>query len=171
MAELENLNNDSNSSWGGIRPNAGRPKGSMNEATKLRMEVKAAFQERVAKNADALFNAQFNLAKGEQYLMWKHKVGSGAKERTVVEVVDDLEIIKSYINDELDVGDGEFYYISTKPANGMAIDSLLDRSFGKSEQNLKLGNDPENPLTMPTNPELVANWQKYLEQQTKDGQP
>lgn len=131
MADLENSNEKS--SWGGTRPGAGRPEGSMNEATKERMRVKAAFQERVAKNADVLFNSQFNLARGEQYLMWRHKVGSGNKERTIVEVVDDPEIIKAYLDETLETDGDEFYYISTKPANGMAIDSMLDRTFGKAD--------------------------------------
>lgn len=141
------MKGDSKNGWGGAREGAGRHKGSMNEATKQRMKIKAAFQERVAKSADRLFNAQFNLATGEQYLYWKHKVGSGVKERTIVEVVTDPEVIKAYLDDTLDYVKGdEFYYISTKPANGMAIDSLLDRTFGKADQSMKLGNDPENPL-------------------------
>lgn len=139
MSDLEKLgSSEEKPKWGGPRPNSGRPKGSMNEATKERLAIKHAFQERVAQHADQLFNAQFNLATGEQYLMWKHKIGSGTKERTVVEIVDDLEIIKDYLDDKLATTDDEYYYISTKPANGIAIDSLLDRSFGKSEQHMDL---------------------------------
>lgn len=134
MAELENSKEKSN--WGGARPGAGRPEGSMNPETAERMKVKSAFIKRVNNNADRLFNSQFNLAVGEQYLMWKHKVGSGNKERTVVEVVDDLEVIKAYLDDTLETNGDEYYYISTKPANGMAIDSLLNRSFGKAEEKI-----------------------------------
>lgn len=134
MGELETSKDKS--SWGGARGGAGRPKGSMNPETVERMKVKAAFIKRVNHNADRLFNSQFNLAVGEQYLMWKHKVGSGNKERVVVEVVDDLETIKAYLDETLDTADGEFYFISTKPANGMAIDSLLNRSFGKAEEKI-----------------------------------
>lgn len=132
MAELENLKNESKG-WGGAREGAGRLKGGMNEKTKERLAIKQAFQERVASNADRLFNAQFNLAVGEQYLMYRHKVGTGNKERTVTEIVDDPEVIKAYINNELDTDDGEYYFISTKPANATAIDSMLDRSFGKAD--------------------------------------
>lgn len=134
--DLENLKNDSSSSWGGSRDGAGRPKGSMNPETIERMKVKAEFIKRVNNNAHKLFNAQFNLAVGEQYLMWKHKVGSGNKERVVVETITDEEVIKAYLDDTLDINDGEFYFISTKPANGMAIDSLLNRSFGKAEEKI-----------------------------------
>jgi hypothetical protein len=142
MSEVESL--EEKSSWGGARPGSGRPKGSMNQETKNRLAVKKAYQDRVAKNADRLFNAQFNLAVGEQYLMWKHKVGTGTKERVVVEVVDDPDVIKAYLDETLDIEDGEWYFISTKPANGMAIDSMLDRSFGKAEAKIDMttnGND------------------------------
>lgn len=134
MAEFENL--EDKPKWGGARPGSGRPQGSMNPETIERMKTKAAFISRVNKNADRLFNSQFNLATGEQYLMWKHTVGSGAKARTVVEVIEDIETIKAYLDDTLDVGNDEYYYISTKPANGFAIDSLLNRSFGKAEEKI-----------------------------------
>lgn len=142
-------NQKKKSGVGGARPGAGRPKGSMNESTRERMKIKQAFQERVAQNADRLFNAQFNLATGEQYLMWKHKVGNGAKERTIVEVVDDLETIKGYLDGTLDINESEFYFISTKPANGSAIDSMLDRSFGKADSTIDMttnGKDLPTPI-------------------------
>lgn len=139
---IDNSNEKSN--WGGYRPGAGRPKGSMNPATKERLAIKHAFQDRVAQNADRLFNSQFNLAVGEQYLMVKRKVGSGSKERTVVEVVQSLETIKAYLNDELDEGDDEYFYVSTKPANGMALDSMLDRAFGKAEAKLDMTTNGDN---------------------------
>lgn len=146
--QLDNSKDNSNS-WGGARPGAGRPKGSMNEATKRRMAIKQVFQDRVARNADRLFNAQFNLAVGEQYLMHRHKVGTGNKERTVVEVVDDLNTIKEYLDGTLADGDGsEYFFINTKPANGMAIDSLLDRAFGKADS--KVENTGEQKLIIET---------------------
>lgn len=144
--ELGNL--DDKPKWGGPRPNSGRPKGSMNPATKTRVATKAAFQDRVARNADRLFNSQFNLATGEQYLMWKHEVGSGAKTRTVVEIVEDPEIIKSFLDDTLDQASDEYYFISTKPANNMALDSLLNRSFGKADE--KIENSGEQKIIIET---------------------
>lgn len=144
---LENLNDKP--SWGGARPGSGRPKGSMNQETKDRLALKKELQDRIARQADRLFNAQFNLALGEQYLMCKRKVGSGAKERTVVEVVDNLETIKAYINGELEENDREeYHFISTKPANGMALDSMLDRAFGKADS--KVENTGQQKLIIET---------------------
>lgn len=137
-------NSKEKSKWGGSRPGAGRPQGGMNSSTKERLAIKQAFQDRVARNADKLFNSQFNLASGEQYLMWKHKIGSGTKERTIVEVVTDLDVIKSYLDETLESDTDEYYYISTKPANGNAIDSMLDRAFGKADATLDVTTNGEN---------------------------
>lgn len=145
---LEHESLENNSSWGGARQGAGRPKGSQNEATKERLAIKQAFQDRVAANADRLFNSQFNLATGEQYLMCKRIVGIGTKQRVVTDVVDSVETIKDYINGDLDNSDDEYYFISTKPANGMAIDSMLDRAFGKADT--KVENTGEQKLIVET---------------------
>jgi hypothetical protein len=135
VSELE-TSNDNSSGWGGMRNGAGRPKGSMNPSTKERMKIKEAFQARVAANADRLFNSQFNLATGEQYLMCKTTVGTGAQRKTVTEIIQDPETIQAYINGELDDSEDEWYFISTKPANGMALDSMLDRAFGRAESKI-----------------------------------
>ncbi len=34
--------------------------------------------------------------------------------------------------------DGEFYFITTKEPNNFAIDSMLDRTFGKSTNNVDI---------------------------------
>lgn len=142
------------SSWGGARPGAGRPKGSMNPASKERAAAKKEFQDRVAQNVDRLFNAQFNLATGEQYLMWRHKVGMGVKEKTIVEVIDDPEVIKQFINEELDNPD-DYYFISTKPANNSAVDSMLDRAFGKADS--KIENTGDQTITVVTRKHNAAS--------------
>lgn len=116
---------------GGRRPGAGRAKGSVNKATKEMKEARKAFIERVNKNVDKLFNAQLDLAIGEKYLMVIKTVGKGAKQRRETSIVTDPELIKQYLDDELEVTDEEYYFMTTKPANNQALDSLLNRSFGK----------------------------------------
>jgi hypothetical protein len=123
---------------GGARPGAGRPKLEMTPAGIERREVKKAFEDRVARNADKLFNVQFNLARGEQYLMCKSTTGHGKNRRTEVDIITDPELIKAYINGDIENDEDEFYFISTKPANGQAIDSMLDRAFGKAPQKLEM---------------------------------
>lgn len=167
MADLDS-SKDNSSGWGGARDGAGRPKGSMNSDSKERMKVKAAFIQRVNKNADRLFNAQFDLAIGEKYLMVKRVEGEGKNRKTWVEVVTDVETIKDYLDDDgetlnKDAGE-DFYYLTTKPANGMAIDSLLNRAIGKPEDKVLMGEDPDNPLPSPVvaDPALAAKFAEFL---------
>lgn len=138
------------SNWGGKREGAGRPKGSMNYDTKQRMAIKKAFEDRIHQNADRLLSAALTKALGESFLMHKYTVGSGAKSRTETEIVTDVDTIVAYLNDELEIsaGDNEYYYISTRPVDVLALKDLLDRAFGKSPQ--KVENTGEQKLIIET---------------------
>lgn len=123
---------------GGRRPGAGRPKGAANYNTRQRAAIKKAFEDRIHSNADRLLNAALTKALGESFLIHKYTVGSGAKTRVETEVVSDVELIISYLNDELNnLPDNEFYYISTKPVDVYAINTLYDRAFGKPNQKIE----------------------------------
>jgi len=128
---------------GGARPGAGRPKGGMNESTKIRMAAKQEFQRRVVTMSDQLFNAQYDLAIGEKFLLVKRVEGEGRNRKTWIETVTDLQTIKEYLEDDgYSLNDGEdFYYMSTKPANNMALDSLLNRAYGKPDEKLEVKGD------------------------------
>ncbi len=155
------------SNWGGKREGAGRPKGSMNESSKERARTKAAYIARVNKNADKLFNAQLDLAIGEKYLLVRRTKGEGKKKKTWVEVVTDIETIKQFIDDGgASLNDGEdYYYMTTKPANNMAIDSLLNRSLGKPEERVDITSGGEQisaNLNDLSDEELHARIESYL---------
>lgn len=124
---------------GGARAGGGRKPGGQNVKTREREAVLEAFRLRVQKHTDRLFNAQANLATGEQYLYCKTTTtDSKGKQTTHTEIVTDPETIRQYLDGELDDSDDEYYYISTKPANNMAIDSLLNRAFGTPNKNIDL---------------------------------
>jgi len=127
---LENLKNNS-SSWGGARDNAGRPKGSENEETKKRRVVEKEFKQRVLKNTDELINSQISLAKGVQmlYCIEKDKDGKNKKPR----LVDSQQEIEKYLEGNYD-NNKEYYFITTERPDNRAIDSLLDRVFGRATQ-------------------------------------
>jgi len=131
---------DNSKSWGGAREGAGRPKGSENEDTKIRRVAEQNFKTRVANQVDRIFNSQLDLAIGEKYLMVKRVEGEGKNRRTWVEVVTDLETIKQFIDDDgasLNADAGEdYYYMTTKPANNQALDSLMNRAFGKPKESV-----------------------------------
>lgn len=131
---------------GGKRPGAGRKKGGKNAATLEKEAVYAAYRQRVMQNADLLLDSQLHLAKGLTYLYKiekKKKVGprggvSYEAQRPVL--VTDPEEMRAYIEGTLVEGDAEdendpgatYYYLTAKDPDNRAIDSMLDRSFGKA---------------------------------------
>lgn len=127
------------------RKGPGRPLGSMNKATMETKVAKKRFIERVNQHVDDLFNAQLSLAQGEQVLMVQITEGEGKNQRRYHEVVEDKETIKQYLDYEGGVGDNEnpsdakhWYYLTTRAANNQAIDSLLNRSFGKAPDKVEV---------------------------------
>jgi flagellar biosynthesis chaperone FliJ len=128
----------------------GRKAGVVSESKMVLNEQKKALQERIAKHADQLFNAQFNLAIGQTmlFVQTKERDSKGKLLRSYVERVESQETIKEYLEDENALNDDEhYYYITTRPANNQAIANLLDRAFGKPKENIELGEDPDAPLT------------------------
>lgn len=122
---------------GGPRPGSGRPKGKQDARTLDRIRVLQAYKQRILNNADKLLNAQLALAVGVSHLFRVDEtVVDGKTKREHVLVTDPDEIKK--VLDENDGGDGKvdesYYYISTKDPDNRAIDSMLDRTFGKAVQ-------------------------------------
>lgn len=132
---------------GGARKGAGKPKGSKNEKTREREAILEGFRQRVESHADRLFNAQASLATGEQYLFVTiTSTDKSGKSTRRTETVTDHETIKAYLDETLDNDDSEYYYLSTKPANNMAIDSLLNRAFGTPNKNIDLKSNGQTIL-------------------------
>lgn len=148
--KLENLNSNQDESakpkHGGPRPNSGRKKGKFTPEKLEAMKVKEAFTQRVLKHADRLFNAQMALAVGEQVLMVKvtERGPKGAKTRVYHEQVTDMATIKEFLDDSdgmpTNLGDDDrWYYLSTRPANNQALDSLINRALGKVPETIDIG--------------------------------
>lgn len=168
MAEIEKLNHilekDGRKTNGGARPGAGRPKHSKNPKTIEREEAARQFKERVATNVDRLFNAQLDKALGEKYLMVITTTGEGAKQKRETTIVIDPETIKSFLDSGEDPKFGEqneYYFISTKPADNMALDSLLNRSFGRATEKIELEHSGEVGDGS-VDPEIAAEFADYL---------
>ena len=128
---------------GGKLPGAGRPKGPRSLAKMTKAEAKERFISRVQQNVDTLFNAQLSLAKGEQHLFVKYHTGEGKDRRAHIDIVTDPETISQYLTDDgyalnKESGEDEYYFISTRPANNQAIDSLLNRAFGKAPEKIEI---------------------------------
>lgn len=125
---------------GGKREGSGRPKGAKNFDISERKIAEQEIKRRVIKNLPKLLNSQFNLAFGRTYL-FKVEIEEGKeKKRKHVLVTNTKEIqrVLDETNGEGGVVGEEYYYITTKDPDSRAIDSLIDRTFGKARQNLGL---------------------------------
>jgi hypothetical protein len=99
------------------------------------LKIREAFNQNVMRAATKLFNAQFGLAVGEQSLYVKKSI----RGKIVIELVEDEETIKEFLVDDgasINAENRSHYYLATKPANNMAIDSLLNRALGKAPDKL-----------------------------------
>jgi len=137
--EDETLKDISNSTWGGARPNAGRPRGSENEETRKKRVVEEEFKQRVLRSANKLISSQMNLAQGVQMLYVIEKTEKGANKKP--RLITDQETIEKYLAGELDDNTNEYYFITTERPDNRALDSLFDRVFGKSVNNIDVTSD------------------------------
>lgn len=152
---------------GGVRPGAGRKKGQVNEETKLKRAAEKKFKIRAAKLSHKLFNAQLSLALGEQSLYVKRKKG----DKTITERIEDEDTIVQYLNGELDDDDNEYYYLSKKSPDNKALDSILDRTFGKARQamDIDLTSDDEPINITPVSVTILKDFKQYMLESTKNG--
>lgn len=143
---------------GGPQPGSGRPKGKLNKSTLEAMAVKKKYLQRIRKNADRLFNAQFSLATGTQMLFVIHTDSKGRRGKP--ELVTDVDIISRFL-DENEGMDGsmkindysegsacdDYFFLTTKLPDSKTITDMLDRALGKPDQKLVLGDDDpqDNP--------------------------
>lgn len=152
---------------GGKRPGAGRKPGKKLPKTLERERVLEAIRQRTMKIADRIVDKQLVLVNGQQFLYridktWV-KTGKGEtsgywkNEKPVLvesegEIRDYLERLSDEANgdieDDKDPGTA-YYFITVKEPSNQAIDSMLDRTFGKSTQSTKLvdDNDKSIPIT------------------------
>jgi hypothetical protein len=114
---------------GGWRANSGRPRGSKNKLTKEAKSKERTVKERVLKNLDSLINAQLTLAKGQNFLYEIKMKNVGDRRKPVHVLVTDQKKIKAFLDGELE---GEYFYVTSKEPDSKAIDSLLDRAFGRA---------------------------------------
>jgi hypothetical protein len=137
--------------------NGGRPPGRKNNKTLALEAEHEAFQQLVLQNLRPLFDAQLSLAKGisQVYRVTTGPRG-GRSDPELVTSQDELHEAIQAIHAGGGYGDiaedeggeeGEeggtithrYYFLTTKAPDGRAIDSLLDRVFGKSVQRIAGG--------------------------------
>lgn len=142
----DNSNDNKKKNHGGARPGAGFPKGQLKKKTLEAMKVKDAVTQRILGNIDKLYNAQMNLAVGEQVLMKKitERGPKGGVARVYHEQVTNIQEIIDYLDENegapgtVGGDDDVYYYLSTRPANNQALDSLMNRALGKVPEKLEV---------------------------------
>ena len=123
---------------GGVRPGGGRPPGSKNKKTIKQEIAKRAFEQRILRNLNPLLTAQMNLAQGVAHLFridkWKDPETKQWHSKHVL--VEDSKEIQEVL--DTCKGNGvvnkKYYYITTRDPDNRALDSLIDRLFGRAVQ-------------------------------------
>lgn len=143
---------------GGPRPGAGRPKGAVSLETKERLAIRKEFEDRIHNSANVLLNAALTKALGESFLIRKitERDSKGKVLRVYHETVTDQQTILQYFDEGMpnDFGDDdEYYYISTKPVDMVAVKELYDRAFGRPLQKSEVGGPGGEPLGLGLTPE------------------
>lgn len=132
---------------GGPQPGSGRPKGSLSPKTLQRERTLAELRKMIAAKADVLFRAQMAVACGLSFL-FRIDVDEEGKRKKAEHVTCESEI-KEYF--ELHHGEpGEmgkaFYYVTTIKPDNQAIDSLLNRTFGRPKETVELSGPDGAPI-------------------------
>lgn len=136
---------------GGARPGAGRKKGGKNQNVLERERVLAALRQKAMAVADSLLYNQLSLARGQTFLYkiekyWetvgKTKVLRSKKPKLVTSQYDIELFLEGKLKsaEENEIGD-TYYFLTTKEPNNQAIDSILDRTFGRASQSLAISGD------------------------------
>jgi hypothetical protein len=126
----------------------GRPKGSKASSTLEREAVLKEFRMKVMRAADVLFTSQLHIARGQTYLYKIEKellVGPKGGKKYVKSkpiLVESQSEIEQYLLGLVEEGDPDdendplatYYFLTAKDPDNKAIDSLLDRTFGKATQ-------------------------------------
>lgn len=118
------------------------------------------FRQKVMQSADVLYASQMTLARGQTYLyrIDKEEIigpkGGKSYRNKKPELVTSQWEIEEYLQGLIEEGDKDdendphaaYYFLTTKDPDNKAIDSMLDRTWGKATQ--PFAGDPNNPLTL-----------------------
>lgn len=130
---------------GGKRRGAGRPKGSRSPHTIERDLALKHMRARVVEATDHLLTSQMAVAHGLTFL-YVIKTVKGKRQKP--RVVKDQATIEMYLADELINSRDEYFFMATERPNTAAIDSLFDRTYGRSVQTLNDDDDKDDSRTI-----------------------
>ena len=129
---------------GGHREGSGRKKGQYSKETLDRMRMERVMKERIVRATNKLLDSQMNLARGCQYLFKIKKVLNEKTgtyyipKGTKSDIVKDRQEIADYLEGKFDQDETlAYYFITTDKPDSRALDSLLDRTYGRATQKVE----------------------------------
>ena len=129
----------------------GRPKGSKEAATLEREAVLREYRVRVCGQAQRLLDAELAVAQGCSYLYRKPKSAPKGEPRKA-ERVTDPEIIRKFLDGELDTDETDWYFITTERPDTLTIRGMLDRLWDKPGQRHEVSGPEGKPLVIQWQP-------------------
>ncbi len=133
---------------GGKRQNAGAPKGTIQRRSLEKSAVARALRERTMAHADNLFNAQLTKAVGSVmvFRVDEEETGGGKTKRVHTHLTDPDEIKRVLDKNEGGAGivGNDYYFVTNIAPDNRAIDSMLDRTFGKAMQPVEVSDQSEH---------------------------
>ncbi len=144
---------------GGKRQNAGAPKGTIQRRSLEKSAVARALRERTMAHADNLFNAQLTKAVGSVMVFRvDEEAGNGKTKRVHTQITDPDEIKR--VLDKNEGGAGiigkDYYFVTNIAPDNRAIDSMLDRTFGKAMQPIEVSENSDELTQLKNQIEKVA---------------
>jgi len=136
---------------GGYRPGSGMKKGMHTKKVLEEKEALLYIRNRVLKSIEPIVSSQMNLAQGVQFLfkIETKNVKEGktwVRKRSKPILITSEEEIARYLAGDFEDSKDEYYFMTAQKPDNKALDSLLDRVFGKASQRILL--DPESQLTI-----------------------
>lgn len=134
---------------GGKREGAGLPKGFKFPETLNKEEARKQMQAYILKRLQPLLQAQSSLARGLQYVYQivdtKDDRGKVLKREHIQikdpdQIAHALDVMEGFVDAE----DGEYFYLTAEKPDVRAIDSMIDRTFGKATQMIENDNPTQN---------------------------
>lgn len=131
---------------GGKREGAGRKPGQLDKRTLDAMAVKKAYQDKIRRQADRLFNAQMALAEGVTMLfrIRKDSKGNSKKPELVTSEAEISQFIEECGGYDGTMNGDTYYFLTTKVPDSRTISDMLDRAMGKPDATLDVTSKGES---------------------------
>jgi len=121
---------------GGARPGAGRPKGSLGDATKEKLEARAFMRQKVRDALEPMLDAQIRHAQGVSYMRLRNPDGSFAR------ATDEKQI------DAAIAAGATWFQIFTENPHTPAFVALSDRAFDKPSEHVEITGKDDGPIEL-----------------------